>query len=296
VVVALGATAHVDAFTVVWHVLVGTLAICIIASSNYVLNELQDAPFDAHHPTKRHRPVPSGEVNIRVAYLQWVVLAAVGLGLAALVSWPLVASLAGLWLMGCLYNLPPVRTKDRVYLDVVSEAVNNALRMLAGWYMVTSTGAPPLSLLLSYWMIGCYFMAIKRFAEYRDIRDGHGREILYRKSFAHYSEESLLVSIMFYASTALLFFGAFCERYRLELVVSFPLVALVMSMYLRLGLRPNSPAERPEQLYRERPLMAAVTACAILMTTLLFVSLPFLHSLFPKSAEFGEVTWSHVLS
>ena len=32
------------------------LATCLVASSNYVLNELLDAPQDRMHPVKRHRP------------------------------------------------------------------------------------------------------------------------------------------------------------------------------------------------------------------------------------------------
>ena len=35
-------------------------------------------------------------------------------------------------------------------------------------------------LLMYHWMMGCYFMAIKRFAEYRDINDG-SRSAAYRK-------------------------------------------------------------------------------------------------------------------
>ncbi len=38
-------------------------ATCLIASSNYVLNELLDGPTDRLHPEKRHRPVPSGQVR-----------------------------------------------------------------------------------------------------------------------------------------------------------------------------------------------------------------------------------------
>ena len=95
----------------------------------------------------------------------------------------LALTLLGLWVMGCVYNLPPVRTKDHAYVDVLSEAINNPLRMLVGWYIVTSTVVPPLSLLVSYWMIGCYFMAAKRFAEYRDFSragtaDGRRRRAL----------------------------------------------------------------------------------------------------------------------
>ena len=33
------------------------IATCLVASSNYVINELLDGPRDALHPLKRHRPV-----------------------------------------------------------------------------------------------------------------------------------------------------------------------------------------------------------------------------------------------
>ena len=36
----------------------GMLSICLMASSNYVINELLDAPYDRLHPTKWKRPVP----------------------------------------------------------------------------------------------------------------------------------------------------------------------------------------------------------------------------------------------
>ena len=54
-----------------------------IASSNYTLNELLDAQFDALHPVKRFRPIPSGLVSQPLAVCQWLLLAVIGLGLAA---------------------------------------------------------------------------------------------------------------------------------------------------------------------------------------------------------------------
>src|SRR5690606_25239811 len=120
------------------------------------------------------------------------------------------ATLGALWVMACAYNVPPIRARDRPILDVVSEAVNNPLRRMAGWFIVTSVTLPPASLLLSYWMIGCYFMALKRFAEFRNI-DDPARAAAYRSSFAWYTADRLIVSVMFYAA-AMLFFGAFCMR------------------------------------------------------------------------------------
>jgi len=179
----------------------------------------------------------------------------------------------------------PARTKDVPYLDVLTESINNPLRMLLGWYAVTSVMSPPdslvppVSLLVSYWMIGCYFMGLKRFSELNEIGD---RSVAgsYRASFKRYTPESLLVSVVFYASTAMLFFGAFIIRYRIELIVGFPLVAWTMAIYFKLAFKAESSVQNPEKLYKEPLLMGAFTATVVVMGLLLFIRLPKLESAF----------------
>ena len=263
-------------------VLIGFLAAGLVASSNYVINEILDAPFDALHPTKRLRPTPAGRVNIRLGYVQWIALMLVGLALASLVSQALVLVLLWLWVMGCIYNIPPVRAKDIPYVDVLVESINNPIRLLIGWYIVSPPFQMPASLLISYWMIGAYLMAIKRFAEMRDISKNISAK-QYRKSFGYYTEQNLLVSIMFYAATAMLFFGAFVMRYRLELILSFPLIAFIMAMYLNLAFKEDGSAQAPEKLWKEIPLMAASFLCLILMVFLMNFSLPAFTSFFSQS-------------
>ena len=272
-----------------WRLFIGTMATCSIASSNYVLNEILDAPYDRLHPIKHKRPVACGLVNVPIAYVQWLLLLAIGIALAAQVSVPLMWILGTLWLMGCIYNVPPIRSKDVVYLDVFSEAANNPLRMLAGWYMVTTTIFPPASLLISYWMIGGYLMALKRFSEFREIHD-QGRAQTYRKSFRRYSELSLLVSVMFYAASSMLFLGAFIVRYRVELILSFPFVALVMAIYFHLAFDENSAAQNPERLHLHRTLMVSVTLCAMVMTALLFLDIPNLQRIFAPTMPLHGLT------
>jgi 4-hydroxybenzoate polyprenyltransferase len=283
IVVALGTVHGVDARVLLGRAVVGLIAICLIASSNYTLNEILDAPSDRFHPVKHVRPIPSGRVNRGAAYAEWVALFLAGMALALRLSIPFALSLLALWIMACVYNIPPVRSKDQPYVDVLSEAINNPLRMLAGWFIVTDSTLAPASLLLAYWMIGCYFMALKRYAELQSIADP-ARAAAYRRSFAFYTPERLIVAIMFYAAAAMLFFGAFCMRYRLELILSFPLIALVMAIYLRVALKPNSAAQQPERLYREPALMASVIASVVVMMILLRVDLPTLHRLFTPTA------------
>jgi 4-hydroxybenzoate polyprenyltransferase len=283
IVAAIGVDPHHVSPNIVQRTLIGLASVCLVASSNYVVNEVLDAPSDRAHPVKFARPVPSGKVSIPLAYVQWIALMLIGVWLGYQVSMPFAITVFVLWVMGCIYNIPPVRSKDLPYFDVLSEAVNNPLRLLAGWFIAGTASVAPASLLLSYWMIGCYFMAMKRFAEYRDIADPK-RAAAYRKSFAFYTEERLLVSIMFYGTAAMLFLGAFIMRYRLELILSFPLVALVMAMYLLLAFRPNSAVQRPEGLYREPTLMSAVIGCAALMAVLMVVDIPVLAQIFAPTA------------
>jgi len=289
IVVGLGFSSPWAGADLAVRIVLGLISICLVVSSNYTLNELLDAPFDRHHPKKFARAVPSGRVSIPLGYLQWAALMVAGVAVGLRVSAAFAVTMVLLWVMGCVYNIPPVRSKDLPYLDVLSEAINNPLRMLAGWFIVGPPVIPPATVLLSYWMVGSYFMALKRYAEYRDIGDSL-RATAYRKSFASYTEESLLVSVMFYASAAMLFLGAFIMRYRLELILSVPLVAVVMAIYLELSLRPDSPAQRPEGLYREPKLMAAVVGCAFVMGLLLFRDLPFLYELFAPSSIRPQAT------
>jgi decaprenyl-phosphate phosphoribosyltransferase len=269
--------------TLLWRTLLGLLALGLVASSNYVLNELLDAGSDVHHPTKAGRPVPSGRVHVPLAWAQWLLLALLGGALGLCVSTEFALLMGVFWLMGCAYNVRPLRLKDRPYVDVLAEGANNPVRMLAGWWIVGPDAFAPGSLLASYWMIGCYFMAMKRYAEYRHLGDA-ARAAAYRRSFAHYDEAGLLIAVMFYAATSMLLLGAFIVRYRLSLILSFPFVALVMALYLRLGLREPFPVQRPETLYRQRSLVVAIAICGLVVTLCLFVDMPWLARLFAPTA------------
>ena len=265
-----------------WNIIIALTASTLVACSNYVVNEILDADFDRHHPIKRDRPAANGLVHHGWGYVQCVVMFLVGMYLAHFLSTPFMLSIAILWVMGCLYNIPPIRTKDLPYLDVLSESVNNPIRFCQGWYAVTSLVIPPVTILISYWMLGAYFMALKRFSEYRQIGDP-AVAADYRKSFGIYNECKLLNSVLFYGSSSMLFFGAFLMRYRIELVLTFPLIAWMMAIYFSLSFEHESAVQNPEKLYREPRLMLALGLCSTAFILLMTVHLPWLEAFFPKS-------------
>jgi decaprenyl-phosphate phosphoribosyltransferase len=278
VIVPLSAGGTVLDRNLILKLVLAFISITLVACSNYVINEVLDAPFDRLHPTKRNRPAARGLVNVPLAYVQWLLMMFVGVAIGLTISRMFALMALVLWIMGCIYNFPPIRTKDVPYLDVLTESVNNPLRMLLGWYAV-SVLVPPVSLLISYWMIGCYFMALKRFSELSEIGD-RSVAAAYRTSFKHYTPESLLVSVVFYASTAMLFLGAFIIRYRIELILGFPFVAFTMAIYLKLAFKKDSAVQNPEKLYKEPLLMASFIATVLVMGLLLFIRMPRLEEFF----------------
>ena len=272
-------------------IIIGLASTCLIASANYVINEYLDAEFDKFHPLKKNRVSVVRVVNPTIVYSLWFVLAIAGLALGYIISLQFTLVSAFLLFMGIVYNVSPFRTKDRVYLDVLSESVNNPIRFILGWFILVPPLAfsdlnpsaffivlPPSSIIVAYWMGGAYLMATKRFAEYRLINDP-ALAGLYRKSFKLYTEERLLISMFFYALTSAFFLGIFLIKNRVELLVSFPFFALLFAWYLHLGLLNNSPVQGSEKLYTRKWFMLYVVLFCILLMGLMFLDIPWLHQL-----------------
>jgi 4-hydroxybenzoate polyprenyltransferase len=247
-------------------VLLAFIATSLVASANYVINEWLDAKFDRFHPKKKNRPVVVAELRAGWVYAEYAVLAIAGLACSFAVN-PLFGAMgAWLFVMGILYNVEPFRTKDVPYLDVLSESVNNMIRLLMGWFTVAHSTIPPCSLILGYWMCGAYLMGMKRFAEYRMIGDPE-RAGLYRKSFRRYSENMLVASSFCYALAATFLIGIFLVKYRVELVFSIPFLIGLFGKYTAIAYHEDSSAQKPEKLFRERALM--------LLSAAFFLSLVF---------------------
>ena len=257
----------------------GLFIVCLTASANYVINEITDAASDKHHPKKKHRPIPSGRLKKSSALLVWIGLLFLSLFLASTVNQKFLMVTIIFLLQGLLYNIPPIRTKDLPYLDVITEAVNNPIRLLLGWFLIITETLPTLSLVLAYWMIGAFFMGSKRYAEFVMINDRH-RATAYRRSFRYYSKNKLLVSMFYYACLFSFFMGIFLIRYRVELIFAIPNIALVIAYYLRISFMPDSSVQTPELLYKDRLFVGILLSCLVVIILFFFVDVPFVRELF----------------
>ena len=273
VAIAILLTDFTFTYDVIVKFILGFMSTCFIASANYVINEWLDAEFDKFHPTKKYRPVVSENMKLSLVLCEYAGLIILGIVLALFVG--RIFTYMELWLliMGVLYNVKPVRTKDIPYLDVLSESINNMIRLLLGWFIITQEFQPPISILIGYWFAGAFLMATKRFAEYRMIGDPSVAG-LYRKSFAHYSETSLLVSSFFYAMCATFFIGVFMIKYRMEYIIAMPFVFGLFCFYLYIAFKPDSAVQKPEKLYKEKSLLVYIAVLVIILLLLTVIDIP----------------------
>lgn len=260
---------------------IGLISTCLTASANYTINEWLDAEFDRHHPDKKNRPSVQGRVQARLVWAEYLILAGLGLGLGTLITREFFFCTLALLFMGIVYNVNPLRTKEVVFLDVLSESVNNPIRLLLGWFIVMEGVFPPSSGCMAYWMGGAFLMAIKRYTEYRHINSPE-RAALYRQSFKNYTEDILLLSAFFYAMTSAFFLGVFLIKYRVEFLLIFPFLALLFTWYLAIAMKIHSIAKDPEKLYREPGFMLFIGFIVVLAVFTYNVDIPFLHILMER--------------
>jgi 4-hydroxybenzoate polyprenyltransferase len=225
---------------------------CLIASANYILNEILDAPFDAVHPTKRLRGIPAGKVKVK--YLWWLKAALIVVAFLLCwwwkFNWAYQAALGLLLFSGLVYNVPPLRLKDRAFMDVIAESFNNPIRLWLGYYaLVSPQHVPPLSIVLAWWSFGALLMTGKRYSEFRFIGD---REVSgkYRKSFRVYTETSLILAMITYANLFCFCTGIAMAVYPVlnNLVLVFPIIIVAVIAYFRHAMKEETARLEPEQL------------------------------------------------
>ena len=244
------------------RVVMAFLSTCLISSANYVINEWLDAQFDRFHPVKKNRPVVTANIRGKYVVIEYILLLSAGLLLGLFINRSFFLMSVFLLVMGIFYNVEPMRTKDIPYLDVLSESINNMIRLLMGWFIFAETTLPPCSIILGYWMSGAFLMATKRFAEYRMINNPE-QAGMYRKSFKGYTEATLLASSFFYAIVSNFLIGIFLIKYKIELIVAFPFLVILFVKYILIAYKEDSAAQKPEKLYREKGLFLIIVLFSI---------------------------------
>lgn len=127
------------------RVFVAFVMLCVISGTVYILNDLVDIESDRQHPSKKKRPIPSGQLPVRAAMIAVALMPLVSLVLAFFFSKPLAAILLGYLVLQVLYSF---RLKHVVIVDVLAVTAGFILRVAAGVVVITVENFSP-------WLYAC---------------------------------------------------------------------------------------------------------------------------------------------
>lgn len=188
-----------------WLSIEAFTAFCLLSSSNYIFNDILDAPKDRRHPFKRFRAIASGKVPNHVARLTVIILAIGGLSLARNVTPMFFAFATAFLLLQYSYSL---FLKHFTVIDILTITIAYILRVYAGeaatgYHISIWLALAALSLAL--------FLAIgKRRAELTLIQSYEGvvpRDT--RATLSHYSERLLDTYTAMFANSTFLTYAFF---------------------------------------------------------------------------------------
>lgn len=153
-------TAHQLNLATLGHALLAFMAFSACASGAYLMNDLLDLSADRQHPTKRHRALAAGDLQISSALLAIPVLWLFAVAASLCIS-PLFLGVLGVYLATTIaYSLV---LKRKMLVDVVTLAGLYSLRIIAG--------AVGVGVMLSEWLlifslfVFTSLALIKRFSE-----------------------------------------------------------------------------------------------------------------------------------
>jgi len=117
---------------------------CLLASGTYIFNYIIDLATDRAHPTKKNRPLPSGELPVWIAAIASVLFIGSGIYWAFSLS-------AGLGFVGLIYIVLQILysflLKRLVIVDILVVA--------SGFLLRAAAGAVVLGVVVSSWLLLC---------------------------------------------------------------------------------------------------------------------------------------------
>ena len=164
------------------NTVLAVIAFCLVSSAVYLVNDLVDIEKDRQHPTKRRRPLPSGQLDRKVALAAAIAIPLLCIPIALALNLALGSILLAYYGMMLLYSF---YLKHVVIVDVMTIAAGFVLRVAAGVVVIDVARFSP-------WLYVCMtllalFLGVgKRRHELFTLGDNANS---HRSSLEHYSLE-----------------------------------------------------------------------------------------------------------
>ncbi len=239
-------------------------AFCFISSAGYLYNDSRDRDADAQHPRKCKRPIASGRLPLKAAYVEMVVLLGAGFGIAWSIS-PMFALVAFLYL--CTTLSYTFYFKHHVILDVMF--------ISAGFLWRAAAGAVAISVAISPWLLTCtafltLFIGFNKRRSELGVVSGNST----RKNLMYYTPELLVEFQAITTSGTIISYALYTVlgSPTPHLLLTLPYVLYGIFRYIFLVNNLEEGEEPADTLLRDMPLLATVvlygaTVVAILLFT-----------------------------
>jgi len=223
----------------------GAVLFSLVASAVYLVNDLSDIESDRNHSSKRHRPIASGALPVPAARVGAVLLLAVSLPLAYLLSPGFFLLTAGYFILNISYSL---WLKHITILDVLFLASFYVIRVVAGVTLISVERFSP-------WLyIATTFVALlmgigKRRAELlkTGAQEGSTRKVLDSYTMAYLDNLLLIVLTITIITYSLYTFSApnLPENHITMLTIPFVIYGVFRYLYL---VQVEERGEAPEEI------------------------------------------------
>lgn len=119
------------------HVLLAVLAAGILNAASNGINQICD--FENDRINKPHRPLPSGQMTWRQAWIFVAVTYFLALAMVAIINWQIFAIYIVAALATLAYSVPPIRLKRRTWgSNIIIALIRGGLLKVAGWAAVAT--------------------------------------------------------------------------------------------------------------------------------------------------------------
>jgi 4-hydroxybenzoate polyprenyltransferase len=120
-----------------YHIVLAVLAAGVLNAASNGINQICD--FENDRVNKPHRPLPSGQMTSRQAWVFVVVTYFVALAMVAAINWQIFAIYVVAALATLAYSVPPVRLKRSTWgSNIIIALIRGGLLKVAGWAAVAT--------------------------------------------------------------------------------------------------------------------------------------------------------------
>ena len=269
------------------NVILGFFCSITSASSNYVINEYLDRNFDKFHPLKNKRVLVKEKLKFKNIIIYYSCLVILSLCISWQINFYFFITNIIFIISGIIYNVSPLRFKDKVYLDVLNESLNNPIRLFLGWFMIIDNLSilPPVSILLVYWFSGAFLMSSKRLSEiiFFEKFSKINNLVKYRLSYKYYNKNNLTLACIVYLMLVSFNSAIFLLKYREELILLYPFIILLFSTYFYFSIKLPDKAIFPEKVYLNKYIILLTIITFFLFFLLFYFDLPLIENLIQKT-------------